>query len=68
MKTEDVQMTEIALNPYLTLVLFSVPSSARTTNAAPRDLTSSSPAGFCFRKKTLDVGIVPEPMRAQLFG
>lgn len=39
MKTEDVRMTEIALNPYLTLVLFSVPPSSRTTNVAPRSST-----------------------------
>ncbi len=38
MKTEDVRMTEIAINPYLTLILFSVPPSARTANATPRNL------------------------------
>lgn len=35
MKTEDVRMTEIALGPFLTLVLFSVPANARATNEVP---------------------------------
>ncbi len=43
MKTENVRMTEIALEPYLTLVLFSAPPDARTTGAVPRSFINVAP-------------------------
>jgi hypothetical protein len=44
MKTEDVRMTEIALAPSLTLILFSVPPGTRATNEVTVGSTRDAPA------------------------
>lgn len=41
MKTEDIRATEIAITPYLTLILFSVPDSNRAESNAPGSSISS---------------------------
>ena len=41
MKTEDIRATEIAITPYLTLILFSVPGSNGVESNAPGSSVSS---------------------------
>ena len=43
MKTEDVRMTEIAVGPYTTLILFSVPERATAVNQVPHIATGEAP-------------------------
>lgn len=49
MKTEDVRATEIALTPYVTLILFSIPGISNTDDEIASSFADSAPtlAGAC---------------------
>ena len=51
MKTEEVRTTEIAITPYLTLIVFSMPDSADSDNETPSRSRHNAPAAARARDK-----------------